>query len=90
MMPLYVKAESTPNPNAMKFTATETIFKDNERVIAKKGENPTHPLAREILNIDGVDNVFGYQDFLTVNKTFDASWDDVLPKVEAVFQNYDA
>jgi hypothetical protein len=88
-MGLQVRAEPTPNPNAMKFTADAPMFEGNGRMIAKKGDKPDHPLAAEILDIDGVDNIFGFQDFLTVNKTFDAEWDDLMPKIEEAFNNQD-
>lgn len=82
-----VKMEATPNPNAMKFTSTQGAIFDG-RVVNKKGEDVDHPLIRDLLALDGVDNIFGYQDFLTVNKTFDAKWDELMPKVQEAFKNY--
>lgn len=83
-MGINMKMDHTPNPNAMKFTADTQLFKD--RLIAQKGDTVDHALATELLAIDGVDNIFGYDDFVTVNKTFDASWDDLLPQIEAIFE----
>lgn len=85
-MTVDIRVDVTPNPNAMKFTATKPLFEG--RVIHKKGDYPDHPLAAQLLDIEGVDNIFGYQDFVTINKTFDANWDDLLPKVQQVFNNY--
>ena len=84
-MAISMRKNMTPNPNAIKFTANTTLFQD--RLIAKKGETVDHKLASELLKIEGVDNIFGYDDFVTVNKTFEASWDELLPKIEAVFQS---
>ncbi len=84
-MGLNVKVDATPNPNAMKFTANTQLFE--ERLIAKVGDSVDHQLAAELLAVDGVDNIFGYDDFVTVNKTFDASWDELLPKLQAVFES---
>lgn len=84
-MGLSVRRDATPNPNAMKFTAAEQLFEN--RLIAKAGDSVENKLASELLAIDGVDNIFGYDDFVTVNKTVDASWDELLPKIEAIFQN---
>lgn len=83
------RVDQTPNPNALKITATKVIFEGTKSYSFKKGENVDHPLAAALLEIDGVDNVFGYQDFVTVNKEFDADWDAILPKVEEVFNNAD-
>lgn len=84
-----VKVEATPNPNAMKFTSNNgAIFEG--RVVNKKGDKADHPLVQQLLEIDGVDNIFGFQDFLTVNKTFDADWDKLMPKVGEIFKNYNS
>lgn len=81
-----VRAEETPNPNAMKFTSNEgNLFEG--RVMCKKGDDPDHPLLKQLLALDGVDNLFGFQDFLTVNKTFDAQWEVLMPKINEVFAN---
>lgn len=81
------RVDQTPNPNALKITVNETIFEGTKSYSYKKGENPDHELAAALLAIEGVDNVFGYQDFVTVNKAFDADWDSILPKIEEIFNN---
>ncbi|ADU31203.1 NifU N-terminal domain-containing protein [Evansella cellulosilytica] len=84
-MSIEVRAEPTPNPNAMKFTATEVLFEGSGSASFKKGDSPDHALAKALLEIDGVDNIFGYQDFVTVNKEADVEWDALLPKIEEAF-----
>lgn len=84
-MTLSMRMDQTPNPNAMKFTANTQLFED--RLIAKKGDEVDHTLATQLLALDGVDNIFGYGDFVTVNKTYEASWDALIPQIEAVFQS---
>jgi hypothetical protein len=79
-----VRKDMTPNPNAIKLTANTQLF--NGRFIAKKDDTVDNPLAEQLLAIEGVDNIFGYEDFVTVNKTFDSSWDQLLPQIEAVFE----
>ncbi|WP_091276813.1 NifU N-terminal domain-containing protein [Alteribacillus persepolensis] len=78
-----VQAQSTPNPNAVKFTADKAIFEGSTSL--KKGDDTDHPIAKALLQIEGVDNIFGYQDFVTVNKTMDADWDELMPKIEEAF-----
>lgn len=82
-MPLEVKAESTPNPNAIKFTATQPLFKGSTSL--KKRDETDHPLAAALLSIEGVDTIFGINDFVTVNKTMDANWDDLMPHIQKAF-----
>ncbi|WP_096435772.1 NifU N-terminal domain-containing protein [Alteribacter populi] len=84
-MAIEVRAEPTPNPNAMKLTANQVIFEGSGSASFKQGDNPDHPLAKELLTIEGVDNIFGFQDFVTVNKVPDAEWDTILSQVEEAF-----
>ncbi|TCP29774.1 scaffold Nfu/NifU family protein [Scopulibacillus darangshiensis] len=85
-MSIDVRVDTTPNPNAIKFTAANKMF--DGRLSAKKGDNIGHPLASKLLSLEGVDNIFGYEDFITVNKTFDADWDVLLPQIKEVFNDY--
>lgn len=85
-MAIEVRGEPTPNPNAMKFTANQVLFEGSGSASFKKNQETDHPLAKELLGLDGVDNIFGFQDFVTVNKEPDADWDALLPKVQEVFE----
>ncbi len=83
-----VFAEATPNPNAMKFTASKDIFSGDASVSVMAGQTSEHDILNDLMKLAGVDNVFGYKNFITVNKTFDASWDQLVPTVEEVFEKY--
>ncbi|QHS21657.1 scaffolding protein [Virgibacillus sp. MSP4-1] len=83
-----VLVESTPNPNAMKFTAKEAIFSGEGSISVMPGQTSEYEILNELMTLDGVDNVFGYKNFITVNKTFDSEWDQLTPKVEEVLENY--
>lgn len=85
-MSIDVRVDTTPNPNAMKFTTTKALF--DGRISYKKGDQAENELASQLLQIEGVDNIFGYQDFVTVNKTLDANWDNLLPQIQEIFENY--
>ncbi|WP_158736051.1 NifU N-terminal domain-containing protein [Alteribacillus sp. YIM 98480] len=80
-----VQAQSTPNPNAVKFSADQVIFDGSTSL--KKGDETDHPIAKALLQIEGVDNIFGYNDFVTVNKTMDVEWDDLMPKIQQAFDD---
>ncbi|RYG72595.1 scaffolding protein [Lentibacillus lipolyticus] len=83
-----VRAESTPNPNAQKFTTDSLIFQGESSISVMPGDTSEHAILNDLMELDGVDNVFGYQNFITVNKAFDAEWDDVEPKVMEVFEKH--
>lgn len=76
-----IRIESTPNPNAMKFTSDKLIFEGTKSHSLMPGSTSEHEILNELMKIDGVDNVFGYQNFVTVNKLFDIEWDSLSPKV---------
>lgn len=42
----------------------------------------------DLMHLSGVDNVFGYQNFITINKRIDAEWDELVKEVERVIENY--
>ncbi|BFH60701.1 MULTISPECIES: NifU N-terminal domain-containing protein [Paenibacillus] len=86
-MAIQYHVQSTPNPNSVKINTNTTIFEGPKSTSLKKGEQTDHPLAAALLNIEGVDNIFGIREFVTVSKTPEASWDDILPQVEAAFDS---
>lgn len=83
-----VRAEATPNPNALKFTTDKVIFNGTNSISVMPGDTSDHEILNDLMKIEGVDNVFGYQNFITVNKQFDTEWDDLSPKVTDVFTKH--
>ncbi|NIK12820.1 NifU N-terminal domain-containing protein [Alkalibacillus almallahensis] len=83
-----VIAEPTPNPNAMKFTVDNVIFEGDDSISVMQGESSDFDIMNDLMSMDGVDNVFGYYNFITVNKQFDADWDELSPKVEQLIESY--
>lgn len=83
-----IRAEATPNPNALKFTTDKLIFEGNSSISVMPGDTSEHEILNELMKLDGVDNVFGYQNFITVNKNFDVEWDNLSPRVQEVLEKY--
>ncbi|MBM7540154.1 NifU N-terminal domain-containing protein [Amphibacillus cookii] len=83
-----VIAEATPNPNAMKFTSNKQIFQGDTSISILPGQASEYEILNQLIALDGVDNVFGYQFFITINKSFDANWDELIPKVEEIMQHH--
>jgi hypothetical protein len=86
-MPAAIRVDETPNPNAIKLTADKSLFEGTKSISVKNGETVEHPLLSELLKIEGIDNIFGFQDFITINKTPDADWETLLPQVEEAFKS---
>lgn len=83
-----VQAQPTPNPNAMKFTTDRMIFQGDGSVSVMPGQTSEYDILNELMELEGVDNVFGFQNFITVNKKFNADWDVLTDDVKNVLEKY--
>ncbi len=83
-----VKVEETPNPNALKFTTDSLIFQGDGSVSVMPGQTSEHKIMNDLMNFEEVDNVFGFQNFITVNKLPNAEWETLTPKVEGLLAEY--
>lgn len=78
-----VRAEPTPNPNAMKFTVGQPVGGPGTY---SKGDRPEEAFLADLLALDGVTSVFLTADFVTLSKTPDGSWDDIAPEARAILE----
>ncbi len=83
-----VQAQPTPNPNAMKFTTDRMIFQGDGSVSVMAGQTSEYDILNDLMELEGVDNVFGFQNFITVNKKFDADWDALTDEVKNTLEKY--
>jgi NFU1 iron-sulfur cluster scaffold homolog, mitochondrial len=81
-----VHAQSTPNPNALKFVVAGTHFA-RPLSYASASAAASDPLAAQLFALDGVYNVFMAQDFVTVNKRPDVAWDDLAPLITQIIED---
>jgi len=79
--PLTLDVQPTPNVNALKFVL-------NRRMTEGRSQTFTDPntagsaLARDLLLISGVRQVFFLNDFITVTRLDGADWDALVPPIE--------
>jgi hypothetical protein len=78
-----ITAESTPNPNAVKFTVGRSVGGPATFVAGRPVDDP---MAGELLAIDGITSIFMSADFVTISKTAEADWDDILPTAQTVLE----
>ncbi|MCF3942059.1 NifU N-terminal domain-containing protein [Oceanobacillus alkalisoli] len=83
-----IRMEGTPNPNAMKFTSDKMIFEGTKSYSLMPGDTSEYDILNELMTIEGVDNVFGYQNFITVNKHFDVEWEQLSPHVIEMIEKH--
>lgn len=81
--PLRVTVHPTPNINALKFVVNRRITEGRSQTFTD-ANTATSPLARDLLTIAGVRQVFFLNDFITVTRHEGVEWDAVASRVEAL------
>ena len=85
--PLIVTVQQTPNVNALKFVVNRRMTEGRSQTFT----DPTTaaaPLARDLLGIPGVRQVFFLNDFITITRTEEADWGAVAPAAEALIRRH--
>ena len=85
-----LNVQSTPNPNSVKLSQKDRKFADEMYSIDSPDQATDHPLGRALISMDGVDNVFILPDFVTVTKSPEVSWDDILPSIKQLIEETDS
>jgi len=81
-----VTPQSTPNPNAMKFTIAGHTF-DAPRTFGAADAEAT-PFAAAIFAMPGVVSLFCTADFVTVTKDSTAAWETIVPGAQAALEEH--
>lgn len=69
--------EPTPNPNAFKFILDQELSETPRSFQSQEAANASS-LAKAIFEIGGIESVFYFENFVTVAKTEDADWENVM------------
>ena len=84
-----IQTETTPNPNSLKFLSEKVISAIGTEEFQKNDSKETsNQFIKELLNFKGVELVLLSKNFLSVNKTDDASWNDLRPMVISHLNDY--
>ena len=78
-MPKISDIEETPNPNAVKFILREPVSNGVAKQYGSADQAAGDPLATSLFDIGNVVSVFYMDRMITVEKTDEADWDDLLP-----------
>lgn len=79
-MPLTIRPEPTPNPNAVRFALSAPVLGDKPRSFSSAAAAQGTPWAERLFAIPGVVSLFGMKDFLTITKAPAAGWDDIIDR----------
>lgn len=83
-----IYTEMTPNPETMKFVANKLLYPGKSIDFTEETEAGPSPLARELFAFPFIRGVFIASNFVTLTKTRDTQWEDVIPTVREFLKNY--
>jgi hypothetical protein len=84
-----VEVQPTPNPNALKFLLDRPIA-EQPASFFDAGAARDHPVASRLFAIRGVSSLLLLGDFVTVNKSPDASWSEIKGRVKRALSEVEA
>lgn len=82
-MPKIAEIEYTPNPNAVKFVLKEALSVGFPKSFPNAETAEHDDLAKALFAVGNVTSVFMQDKFLTVSKTDDKGWPEMLPLLAA-------
>jgi Fe-S cluster biogenesis protein NfuA len=89
-MPKIADIQETPNPNAVKFILKEPVSHGTSHSFKQAGDAADDNLAKSLFDVGDVVSVFYMDKMITVEKTDDAEWDELLPAIAVPIRAADA
>jgi len=84
---MFVQTEITPNPNSLKFLPGKKVSNNGSFEITKK-EDVNNELIRNLLSINGVEGIFLGEDFISINKVDNISWEEIKHIVISLINDF--
>ena len=84
---MFIQTEITPNPNSLKFLPGKTVSNHGSFEITKKDET-NNELVRNLLSINGVKGIFLGEDFISINKDDNTSWEEIKHIVISLINDF--
>jgi Fe-S cluster biogenesis protein NfuA len=83
-----IYTEMTPNPETMKFVANKLLYPGKSIDFPDESSAAPSPLAKELFAFPFIRAVFIASNFVTLTKTSDTDWNDVIPTVREFLKGY--
>jgi Fe-S cluster biogenesis protein NfuA len=83
-----IYTEMTPNPETMKFVANKLLYPSKSIDFQDESAAGPSPLAKELFAFPFIKSVFIASNFVTLTKTSDTQWEDVIPTVREFLKEY--
>jgi Fe-S cluster biogenesis protein NfuA len=78
----------TPNPETMKFVANKLLYPGKSIDFPDEASAAPSPLAKELFAFPFIRGVFIASNFVTLTKTPDTQWEEVIPSVREFLKQY--
>lgn len=78
----------TPNPETMKFVANKLLYPGKSIDFPDESSAAPSPLAKELFAFPFIKAVFIASNFVTLTKTPDTQWDEVIPSIREFLKQY--
>ena len=86
--PVLLYTERTPNPEALKFVTNNMLYRGTADFQEEDLAKQYSPLATELFEFPYVKGVYISNNFVTVTKELNYSWDDIMLQVKAFIKSY--
>ncbi len=83
-----IYTEMTPNPETMKFVANKLLYPGKSIDFPDVEAAKPSPLAIEVFGFPFIKAVFIASNFVTLTKTSDTDWNDVIPAIRQFLKEY--
>ncbi len=83
-----IYTEMTPNPETMKFVANKLLYPGKSIDFPEESTATPSPLAKELFAFPFIKSVFIASNFVTLTKTPDTAWDEVIPTIREFLKQY--
>src|SRR6185436_5835888 len=83
-----IYTEMTPNPETMKFVANKLLYPGKSIDFPDAETARPSPLASELFGFPFIRAVFIARNFVTLTKTSETEWSDVIPSIREFLKEY--
>ena len=86
--PVLIYTEQTPNPESLKFVTNRMLYKGTADFRSKELAQEWSPIAEHLFAFPYVKNVYVCNNFVTVTKEINYSWEDIMLKLKEEIKKY--
>ena len=86
--PILLYTEQTPNPESLKFVTNRMLYQGTADFREAEMAEKWSPIAAALFELPYVKGVYVCNNFVTVTKELNYSWEDLMLKLKAFIKNY--